>query len=120
MAAILNLVVFELASRVFGQELSVVMNGEPSRVMEWNVIVASLIPSLIASVIYFFLTRKTQNHDKIFKIIALAGFLFSLGGPISSGVEISTKLLLSLMHLIAAFEITKSLIWDSKRFSSRW
>ena len=115
MAAILNLIIFELAFRVFDVGFNVVLGGVPSVVAEWNVIVASIIPSLVASVIYFLLVKKTSKPDKIFRILAVVFLLFSFGGPFTMASALSDKLVLGLMHIVAAFEITKSLTHDSKR-----
>jgi len=115
MAAVINLVIFEIALRGFGLDFSVMMGGVPSNVAEVQVIFSSLMPSFIASVLYFILVKKTQNPDKIFRVMATAFLVASFYGPFVWASVLADKLVLGLMHVVAAFEITKSLTRDSKK-----
>jgi len=119
MAAVLNLIIFEIALRLFGLDFSVAVGGEASGVNELNVILASFLPALVAAVLYFGLDRTTAKPDRYFRVIAAVVLVASLYLPFNAAEATTTALALSLMHIVAAFEITKALTHDSAKVKVR-
>jgi hypothetical protein len=80
-----------------------------------NVIMLSLIPALIAALLLTGLARLTRHPQLIFQAVAGAFLLFSLipdwALPMDS---LATRILLSLMHLVAAALIVGALLRAGK------
>lgn len=78
--------------------------------------VASLVPAIVAGLAYFGLGKLVGAKARIvFVALAVAFGLFSLGGPASLGdASTSTRIALSIMHLVVAVAITGSLVRGTK------
>lgn len=108
-AAVINLILFEFASRVFGLEFNVVMAGKPDKVFELPVIMASIVPSAVASVLFYLLVKKTGQPVRIFKAVAMTVMLLSLLSPAMSA-ESPDMFVLVAMHIIVAYLVVSSLV----------
>jgi hypothetical protein len=70
---------------------------------------ATIPPAIGATILLTVLGRFTRRPVLIFQIVAAASLLLSFGGPWSLPVETSTKIILSLMHVVAAGAIVGTL-----------
>jgi hypothetical protein len=67
------------------------------------VVMASLVPALFAAVVALLARRFTQNGARTFAIISVVFTLVSLGGPLGVvGASVATKVVMDLMHVVAA------------------
>jgi hypothetical protein len=68
------------------------------------IIISSILPSLIASLVFFLLEKFTKNGFKIFRIIALVLMVLSFINPFMGipNVTLAYALVLNLMHLVVA------------------
>jgi hypothetical protein len=66
------------------------------------IIISSIVPTLIATLVFFLLERYTKNGWKIFKIIALVLMVITFVNPFMGiqGVTIGYALVLDLMHVV--------------------
>ena len=66
------------------------------------IIISSIVPTLIAAILFFLLEKYTSNGFKIFSIVATILFIIFLVNPFTGikGVTISYALALELMHLV--------------------
>ena len=66
------------------------------------VIISSIIPSIIASIVFFLLEKYTNNGFKIFKIVAFVLGLITLVNPFMGieGVTIAYAIGLDVMHVV--------------------
>ena len=67
-----------------------------------NVIIAGIVPALIASLVFFLFEKYTQNGFRVFSIVTIILMLLSLAGPFTGLPDATTKyaLSLSLMHFV--------------------
>ena len=72
-----------------------------------SVIIASIVPSLIASLVFFLFEKYTQNGFKIFSIVTIILMLLSLAGPFTGIPNVTTTYALSLspMHFVVALSL---------------
>jgi hypothetical protein len=103
-AAVLNLLVFLIASGPLGIALNVIMPGspDPQALSPIAIIMSGIFPALGAAVLLALLNRFIKRPFFVFQIIALVFVLLSLGGVLPMPVAIAIKVVLSLMHFIAA------------------
>ena len=66
------------------------------------IIMSSIVPPLIAAILFFILEKYTSNGFKIFSIVATILFVIFLFNPFTGikGVTIGYALVLELMHLV--------------------
>ncbi len=66
------------------------------------VIMASIVPTLVASTVFFLIEKYTQNGFRIFSILSIILMLLSLGGPFKGIPNVTTTyaLALSTMHCV--------------------
>ncbi len=66
------------------------------------VVIASIIPAIIASLVFFLLEKFTSNGFKIFAIVSLILMLLSLYSPfgVIPGVTTGYSLVLCVMHIV--------------------
>ncbi|MEO6589321.1 MAG: DUF6069 family protein [Pyrinomonadaceae bacterium] len=79
--------------------------GQPLTVLP--VVMASLVPLIIGSLIFYLFERFTGNGFKIFSIIALVLMGLSLASPFTMipGVTFGCSLVLCVMHIVAALSL---------------
>lgn len=66
------------------------------------VIISSVVPALAAALLLGLLGRFTASPLRAFYVIAVLFLLISFAGPLGLPVDATSKLLLNLMHVIAA------------------
>jgi Family of unknown function (DUF6069) len=102
-ASVINAILFFIyhAAGVITDTI-LVQPGKPLGVM--SVIVASIIPTLIASMVFFLFEKYTQKGFKIFTIVSIALLLLSFLNPfmVIPGVSIGYALALCTMHIVVA------------------
>ncbi len=66
------------------------------------VIISSIVPTLLASLVFFLLEKYTQSGFKIFSIVSILLMLLSLALPFTGIPNVSTKYALALepMHFV--------------------
>lgn len=71
------------------------------------VILASLLPLIIGSIIFYLFERLTVNGFKIFAALALVLMILSLASPFTMipGATFSYSAVLCLMHIVAALSL---------------
>ena len=66
------------------------------------VLFASLIPALVAAVVFFGIEKYTQNGFRIFTIVAVVLGALSMASPFTiPGITVGYALVLCLMHVVA-------------------
>lgn len=107
-AAVGNLLLFFVAGAALANPLEIQMGGPGSPVVPLSatpIILTSTIPAFVAAGFLALLGRFTRRPFLIFQVVAVVFLVLSLGGPLSLPVATSTKVVLSLMHVIAAAAI---------------
>ena len=68
------------------------------------IIISSILPSLIASLVFFLLEKFTKNGFKVFRIIALVLAVLSFINPFMGipNVTVAYAVVLNLMHVVVA------------------
>ncbi|HEY1045801.1 MAG TPA: DUF6069 family protein [Bacteroidia bacterium] len=81
------------------------------------VLMSSIMPLIIAGILFFILERYTQNGYKIFSIISIIFLLLSFINPFAliPGVTIGYGIGLNVMHIVAA----ASILYFIKRAKSK-
>jgi hypothetical protein len=79
------------------------------------VIISTLVGAIGATAVLAALIRFTSNPARLFLIISAVFLVLSFGGPISNpGIDGTGKILLNVMHIIAAAVIVPTLISQSR------
>jgi uncharacterized membrane protein YgcG len=109
-AAAINAIVFFIAKAVDAMpETVIVSSGQPITLAP--VVMASIVPAVMATLVFWALARFTQSPKKIFIGVAVVVFVATLGGPFSiPDVPTSMIVALEIMHLVAAIAITFGLV----------
>ena len=84
------------------------------------IIIASIMPTLIATLVFFLLEKYTKNGWKIFKIIALVLMVISFVNPFMGiqGVTVGYAVVLDLMHVVVVSSLLYFIGKAVKRNSS--
>ena len=102
-ASVINAILFFIyhAAGVITDTI-LVQPGKPLSVIP--VIVTSIIPTLIASMVFFLFEKYTQKGFKIFTIVSIALLILSFLSPFMGipGVSIGYALALCTMHVVVA------------------
>jgi len=105
-AAVINAVLFFIfrSAGVLADDIFVQPN-QPLTVVP--VLMSSIIPSIIGSIIFFLLEKYTNKGWGIFKIVALIVFVLTLGNPFFAipGVTIAYGVVLDIMHVVVALSL---------------
>ena len=107
-SAIANLAIYLLVTFGLGIGLEVQMGGPAAPVEPLGaapVILMSALPALVAAGLLWLLNRFVARPFMVFQAIAAVVALLSLGGPLTLQVGLASKIVLSLMHLVAATAI---------------
>lgn len=111
LAAVGNLVVFAVAGTL-GANLQIPATPGSTTLAPLTagpVIGASLVPALFAGGLLAILGRFLRNPWPVFLVIAGVFLLVSFGGPLNLPADTTTKLVLSLMHVVAGVAIVGAL-----------
>ncbi len=109
-AVVANLIFWFVITRVLQMELMVFAQGPGTPLMPVTagmVILTSAVPAIGATILLAILDKFVTRPFRVFQIVAVVFLLLSLGGPFSlpAEVPVSTKVILSVMHGIAAAAI---------------
>ncbi|MFD2570064.1 DUF6069 family protein [Spirosoma soli] len=102
-AAILNAILFLIGSSTgaFSPDYINPNTGQPITV--GPVIMASIVPALVAGILLALLNRFTKNPLKIFNIIALVVFVLMFATPLMlPNAPMGMVVILELMHVVVA------------------
>jgi hypothetical protein len=101
-AAVINAVLFLVASAMGFFPSSVLTPlGQPFSLVPF--VVMSLLPSLVASLIYTLITRFARNPNQIFLWVAAAVFVFMFFNPFMlKGAPAGMLVTLEIMHVVVA------------------
>lgn len=73
--------------------------------------VSSIVPALIAGLVFFGLSKLTKAHRTVFVVLSGLLAVASMGGPANLGdASGGARIALGLMHLVAAAGITVALL----------
>jgi hypothetical protein len=102
-AAVVNLIIFFVGSALGVPFVALMGADQPLQELSAGMFIgASIVPALLGAVFYGLLGRFTKRGTTIFLAVSAVFALLSLGGPLTMPVPLSTKLVLSLLHLITA------------------
>lgn len=108
--AVINLVIYAIVINLAGPLMVVPQPGMALQPIPWfMVIVASVVPGLVAGLVLGGLQRLSASGTRIFLIIAGAFTLFSMIGPFVQAEGVVTISTLVVMHLVAAGAIVWAL-----------
>ncbi|MBC8084041.1 MAG: hypothetical protein H7Z21_12590 [Hymenobacter sp.] len=103
-AAVLNAVLFFVfhATGVLTDTVYVQPPNQPLTIMP--VIMASLVPALVGSIVFFLLEKFTNNGFRIFSILAVILVVLSLASPftVPQNGTVGYGVVLCVMHLVVA------------------
>lgn len=112
-ATILNIIFLYLSQTVFEIVPRVTTTFGSVELGELGLLqtaLVTIIPGIVGTVIYWLLVRFTPYPNVLFGALAFLVFALSLGGPFALAITGPEKLVLSILHLIPAVVITKSLL----------
>lgn len=74
--------------------------GQPMTIVP--IIISSIVPTLIAALVFFLLEKFTKNGFKIFRVIAIVLMVLSFMNPFMGipGVTIGYAVVLNIMHVV--------------------
>ena len=102
LAAVVNAVVYLLASAVGAIPESVVVSGG-GPITLGAILVSSFVPALLAALFLAVLERFTRRAIGIFRVVAVVLLVLSLSAPLTiAGAPAAMILALFLMHIVAA------------------
>ena len=107
-SAAANFMLYLITTTALGTAIEVQMGGAQSPVTPLGaapVIIMSALPALLAAGLLWLLNRFITRPFFVFQVIAVVVALISLGGPLMLQVGLASKIVLSLMHIVAAVAI---------------
>lgn len=101
-AAVINSVLFFAADSLGLIVPTALVQGQPLTVVP--VIISSIMPAVVAGIVYALLGRFTRRPWAIFRTVALALVVLSFVNPFLGipGITVSMGLALNLMHVVVA------------------
>jgi hypothetical protein len=102
-AAVINAVLFWIGSATGAvpADLIIPNAGQPLTIVP--VIISSVLPALVAGLVFFLLIRFTRNPLRIFNWVAAIVLLLSFASPFSiPNVPVGMVVVLELMHVVVA------------------
>ncbi|MFN7119783.1 MAG: DUF6069 family protein [Saprospiraceae bacterium] len=109
-AVVINVILLLIfnATNIIPKDFIVPQANQPITILP--VIMATIIPLSIATLLYALLARFTKNPNRIFWIIAIGMLIFTLYPPFTiPNVPLSMAIGLNVMHVVAALSIAWSL-----------
>jgi hypothetical protein len=104
-AVILNVVILVIGRVVIGEFPMATVSGDDQTIGLVQVIGVTALAGLAAAGLLALLDRLTTSAKTVWTAIALVVFALSLLGPLGSGVDTSSKVVLALLHVGAAATI---------------
>lgn len=110
-AAALNAALLFIARAAGVSMIGEYQPGQPALALPLPMLlVASLMPALVAGIAYYGLSRVTERAPRVFTLGATVLLLLSMGGPATLvGADAATRAVLALMHVFAAVAIVRPL-----------
>ena len=71
------------------------------------IVISSILPSIIGSIVFYFIEKYTSNGFKIFRIVSIVLVALSLISPFTNipNVTFGYAMVLNVMHIIVAGEL---------------
>lgn len=119
-AAIANLIFFSITSGL-GIPYQLPLQGPASSLEALPagmVVIASVVPAIAATILYAILGKFLAQPIRVFRIIATVFLIVSLAAPLTLpvAVALSTKIGLTLMHVVAGVAIVSILtVWGREK-----
>jgi Family of unknown function (DUF6069) len=109
-AAIINAILFVMVGIPADQVVDK-GNGATENIVLMNVIMGSIIPTVIAGILFAVIAKFVPKPFLVFNIIALLVFLFTFFGPLNSipKASNSTLILLEVMHVVVGCAVLYAL-----------
>lgn len=110
-AAVANMVLYGV-SRAAGVDFIATYDPSagPAPLLPFLPAVSSFVPSIVAALLMLGLGKATKRPATPFIVIAAVFTVLSLGGPMRLDATMGTKVVLSLMHFVAAAAISVPLV----------
>ena len=119
LAAILADIAYYALTKALGEQYRMPLDGNSSHLGPMPVltpILAILIAGLLASIFFGLLLRFARKPATVFLSVSITALILSLGGPFDlPAATMQTKILLSIMHVIAAGIITAGILLMSHK-----
>jgi Family of unknown function (DUF6069) len=114
LAAILVDIAYYALTKSLGEQYRLPLDGNSSHLAPMPVltpILAILVAGLLASIFFGLLLRFAQKPAIVFLSVSITALILSFGGPFDlPTATLQTRILLSIMHVIAAGIITAGLL----------
>jgi Family of unknown function (DUF6069) len=108
-ATVSALVFWTLTDGIGGIDLAVRQGTGTQPIGPVSVAATTIIAGLLAWGLLALLERRSRRPARTWTIIALAVFVVSLAGPLGSGADLSSKLILTGMHMLVALILIPNL-----------
>ena len=119
LAAILADMAYYALTKALGEQYRMPLDGSSSHLGPMPVltpILAVLIAGLLASIFFGLLLRFARKPATVFLSVSITALILSFGGPFDlPAATTQTKILLSIMHVIAAGIITAGILLMSHK-----
>lgn len=112
MAVLGNLAIFFIAKILhLAPSVPIALNKSALKPLSVSaVIVASAFPAFGAGFMYFLMKKLFASPMRTFLTVATGFLLLSLGAPIQLPISVGQKIILCLMHVVAALFVVGSLV----------
>lgn len=113
LAVLVNLLFYGV-TKALGQQYILPLDGGSSNLGPMPIlmpIVVTLVPGLLATVLFGLLMRLARSPVVVFLSVCVAALILSFGGPFNlPSASLATKILLSIMNVIAGGIITAGIL----------
>jgi hypothetical protein len=119
LAAILVDIAYYTLTKALGEQYRMPLDGNSSHLAPMpvlTVILAILVAGLLAIVFFGMLLRFAHKPATVFLSVSITALILSFGGPFDlPSASLQTRILLSIMHVIAAGIITPGILFMSHK-----
>ena len=109
-AAVINFIFFYVARLIIGGPLSVVDSPVGESIGIVPILLFSIIPALVAGVLYWALDKFLANPNPAFLGISALVFIGFIFGPISSAANPAIGWILEIMHGVVAVPVIMAML----------
>ena len=121
LAAILADMAYYVVTKTLGEQYRMPLDGNSTHLGPMPVltpVLAILVAGLLASIFFGLLLRFARKPATVFLSVSITALILSFGGPFDlPAATMSTKILLSGMHVLAAGIITTGILFMSHKNS---
>jgi hypothetical protein len=101
-AVVVNAVLFLIFHQAGVISDAIMLPNEGGPITLMHIVFSSIMPLVVATLLYLLLARFTNKATRIFRIVAIAFLVLSFITPFNiPGITIGMVLVLNLMHLVA-------------------